>query len=100
MNTVVSSQAKSVNRVFLMGFLAKQAGKFVSVDFVKQDGSSRSLNGRLGVKKFLKGGHNTTMTPARSYLTVYDMKHKGYRNVDMSTVNTVRAQGAVFNVVD
>lgn len=91
---------KTVNRVFLHGFLSSQSGKIVTVDFVKKDGTARKLNGRLGVHKHLKGGDNTVMAPDRSYLTVYDMKSAGYRTVDLSTVSKVRAEKFDWVVVD
>ena len=54
-------------------------GKFFTAKFVKKDGDFRVMNCRLGVKKHLKGGfdHNDRT----KYLTVYDVKQKGYRNI-------------------
>lgn len=95
-----SKQVQSVNRIYLHGFLAKQAGKFVTVEFTKLDGSNRMLNGRLGVRKHLRGGTNTVMAPDRPYLTVFDVKRKGYRAVNLSTVSKVRAENACYTIVD
>ena len=88
-----------VHRVNLFEFMALQAGKFVGIDFVKKEGSARSLNGRLGVVKHLKGGQNKVEAYERPYLTVFDVKSSGYRTVDMATVSKVRALGQEFSVV-
>lgn len=98
---VASTQVPAaLNRAFLHSFLAKQDGKFVSVEFVKLDGSLRTMNGRLGVRKHLVGGSNTVMASDRPYLTIYDMKSKGYRTLNLATARKVRAEKQVFEIVD
>jgi hypothetical protein len=87
-------------RVNLKSFLVEQDGKFVGIDYTKIDGDHRALNGRLGVVKFLKGGANTVEALDRSYLTVYDMKAKGYRTVDLDSTTRVRANRKIYDVID
>jgi hypothetical protein len=88
-----------LHRVNLHDFMVKQVGKFVGLDFTKIDGSDRSLNGRLGVRKHLKGGVNNVAGDDRPYLVVYDMKAKGYRAVNLATVTMVRAQHTRYTVI-
>ena len=90
---------KELHRVNLGKFLTAQSGKFVGVDFIKQDGCHRSLNGRLGVRKYLSGGQNKVEAADRPYLVVYDVKTAGYRAVNLATVSCVRAQNCVFSLV-
>ena len=66
-------------------------GKMVTVTFIKQDGSTRILNGRLGVKKYLKGGKATVDT--NEYISIYDVQNKGYRSVNRNTIVGLRMQG-------
>ena len=66
-------------------------GKMVTVSFIKQDGTTRVLNGRLGVKKYLKGGKLNTNTD--EYISIYDVKNKGYRSVNRNTIVALRMQG-------
>jgi hypothetical protein len=66
-------------------------GKMVTVTFIKQDGSTRILNGRLGVKKYLKGGKLSTNTD--EYINIYDVQNKGYRSINRSTIIGLRMQG-------
>jgi hypothetical protein len=82
----------ALHRVNLHAFLVGQVGKFVGIDFIKGDGSVRALNGRLGVRKHLKGGSNTVAADERPYLVIYDVKSKGYRAVNLATASIVRAQ--------
>lgn len=63
-------------------------GKIFSVTFIKKDGSLRTLNGRLGVTKHLKGG-SSTLNPAQ-YITVYDLQSKAYRAVNKFTIQSVK----------
>jgi len=65
--------------------------KFFTIEFVKRDGSLRRINGRLGVKKHIKGGRDCNTN--KQMMTVYDNYAKGYRNVNLSTVNYVVVDG-------
>jgi len=67
--------------------LLSSVGRFVTVEFYKKDGSLRTLNGRLGVTKHLKGGVST-LDPDK-YITIYDLVNKGYRAVNRSTIRSV-----------
>lgn len=86
-------------RVNLKDFMFKQVGRFVGIDFIKLDGSDRSLNGRLGVQKHLKGGVSTVSGSDKPYLVVYDMQAKGYRAVNLDTVSEVRAQRTRYTII-
>jgi hypothetical protein len=71
---------------------------FFSVTFVKKNGEKRTMNCRLGVKKHLKGGQKSYDDANYNYLTVYDLKKKGYRTVNLDTLISVKANGGVMNV--
>lgn len=90
----------NLHRVNLRTLVDQQDGKFVSVDFTKQCGESRTLTGRLGVKSYLKGGRNLVEASGRSYLTVFDVQILEYRTVDLATVSEIRASGKVYRVTD
>jgi hypothetical protein len=63
-------------------------GKIFTVTFIKKDGSTRVLNGRLGVTKHLKGGVST-LDPDQ-YITVYDLQSEGYRAINRATIIDVK----------
>ena len=69
------------------------AGKFIAVSFIKKDGTLRTLNGRLGVVKHLKGGECTL--DRSKYIIVYDMINKGYRSINRETIQSVTIDGIV-----
>jgi len=67
--------------------ILQSAGRFVTVVFEKKDGTLRTLTGRLGVTKHLKGGTSTLNPDA--YITLYDVVNKGYRAVNRDTIRSV-----------
>jgi hypothetical protein len=76
---------------FLASLIDQSNGKMITVSFVKKDGSTRVLNGRLGVKKYIKG--STLNKTSNAYITVYDVQNKGYRSVSRDTIVAVRCNG-------
>lgn len=65
--------------------------KFFTIEFVKSDGSIRKINGRLGVEKHKKGGRDCNTN--KQMMTVYDNYTKGYRNVNLTKINSLIVDG-------
>lgn len=82
-------------RRLLRAIAIAQEGKIFTVTFIKKDGTERVLTGRLGVTKHLVGGENT-VAHKPEYLTVFDMQKGGYRNVNLDTVMSLRANGKEY----
>ena len=61
---------------------------FVTVSFIKADGTLRKMNCRMGVTKHLKGGKSTL--DAAKYVTVYDMAKASYRAVNRDTIVDIK----------
>ena len=78
--------------------IAKHSGKFIAVEFSKQDGSKRIMNCRTGVKKYLK---QTTVQRVRPpYLvSVYDVRIKQYRSFDIRRLHKIVVGGNTYTVV-
>ena len=74
--------------------LLNSGGKFITVTFTKKDGTLRTLTGRLGVTKHLKGGVST-LNPDQ-YVTIYDVQNSGYRAVNRSTIQSVTCEGVTY----
>lgn len=83
--------------------------KIFKAKFVKKNGEIREMNCKLGVKKHLKGG--ISVNNRDRYLTVYDMKSSGYRNINLNTILEITCgkkmikkfvgnTGNVYNLVD
>lgn len=75
----------------LANLIEKSNGKMLTVTFLKQDGNERVINGRTGVSKYIKDFSNTKMSD--KYITIYDVKNKGYRSVNRSSIVAVRCEG-------
>ena len=76
-------------------FIAQSKGKFITINFIKKDGTVRKLNGRIGVTKHLKGGVSTVNTD--KYLVLFDMHTAGYRSVNKDTIVSVTCEGLTIN---
>ncbi len=75
----------------LAGIIEQSNGRFVSVSFVKKDGTVRNLVGRLGVTSHLKGGKKTV--PEDKYITIFDTQKGAYRSINRDTILSVRSAG-------
>jgi hypothetical protein len=75
----------------LASLIEKSNGKMLTVTFIKQDGTERVLNGRIGVRKYIKG--STLNKNSTDYITMYDVQNKGYRSVNRDSIVAVRCEG-------
>lgn len=75
----------------LASLIDQSNGKMLAVSFVKKDGTTRVLNGRLGVTKYIKG--SSLNKKSNEYITIYDVQNKGYRSVSRDTIVAVRCNG-------
>ena len=72
-------------------FIASSAGKFITVTFIKKDGSIRKLNGRINVTKYLKYG--PYMVETDTTFCVYDVVQKGYRSIRKDAIKGITCGG-------
>jgi hypothetical protein len=86
-----------IKRVRLEGFIRKLGGKIFTVEFTKKDRTKRKMNARLSVSKFVKGTgrSNGLSTPC---IKVFDMQKHAYRQVNLNTVSSIKANGQSFKV--
>jgi hypothetical protein len=68
--------------------------KFFTITFVKKDLSIRTINGRLKVTKYLKGGDCTL--DKEKFLIVYSLKDKGYRAINKETILNIKMDNMVI----
>lgn len=69
-------------------------GKFFVVKFIKKDSTVRRMVCRLGVKKGLTGTGRTW--EKENLITVYDVVNKGYRHVNLETVQSIKCGKVLF----
>ena len=75
-------------------YIQLNPNRFFTISFMKKDGSVRTINGRLGVKKYLKGGKSTLN--ANNFLTVYSMLDKAYRAINKSSIISIKQNGLML----
>ena len=84
------SPAEAVN------LIRQTNGGFFGVVFIKLDGSLRSMNARLGVRKDVKGTGRVSILPR--YITVWDRTKGGYRKINVTTIQSLSANRARYTV--
>jgi len=70
-------------------------GKIFTAFFYKKDGTLRKMNCRLGVKKHLQGGEylHGHGNKYPQYVPVYDLKVRGYRTLNLDTIQSINFRG-------
>lgn len=79
-------------------FINSIGGRFFTVDYIKKDGTIRTINGRTGVIKYLKGG--VCGNQNIECLITYSIKDKGYRTINVDTITGIRANNMNIMVSD
>lgn len=87
---LLTGTGETGNTMELDSLILESHGKFVTVRFIKKDGSVRTMLCRTGVKKYLKGGVST-LDPDK-FLTVFDVSKGDYRAVNRQTILSVTFQ--------
>jgi hypothetical protein len=79
-------EAIRINRDELVQKIKDTKGEFFTVTFVKKDGTTRTMNARLGVTRYLKGGELPYDPAERGLLPVFDAQKGEYRIVNIPTI--------------
>lgn len=81
-------------------------GRFATVSFVKQDGTTRILNGKTLVKRGINGNGSNYDAKSNDQLRVFDVNARdangkrvgGYRTVTVNRVTDVRSNGVIYKI--
>lgn len=79
-------------RQTLLKLIENLNGQFFTVEFVKKDGTLRTMNCRTGVKKYLSNNGKTikiTHPIDNGILRVFDVKKDAYRSINLDTVKKI-----------
>jgi hypothetical protein len=84
----------TMNPDAVLDALRRRGTKFVTVTFVKKDGSLRRINGHLRAARHIVGGargeaHSEAMK-ARGQVPIYDLKNKGWRSFFVDSVVEIK----------
>jgi hypothetical protein len=75
-------------------FINEASNKFMTVTFMKKDNTVRTINGRLNVKKYLRGGRATVDTD--KFLVLYSVADQGYRAVNKDSILSIAVDGVII----
>jgi hypothetical protein len=74
-------------------------GEFFTVTFVKRtDGTTRTMNARLGVRKYLRGGELPYDAAEKELLPVFDVPKNAYRMIDLRSIISAKLGGQEYIV--
>lgn len=83
---LVKEQAIKISRDDLIKKIKDTRGEFFTVIFIKKDGTTRVMNARFGVKKYLKGGTLPYDPISKGLLPVFDIQKMEYRMINTKTI--------------
>lgn len=87
----------NVRRIWAEEIINAQGGKFFTVIFSsKVDGREVKINGRLGVKKFLKNLKKKTVTGQDDLKVAFNVKKMEYRKVFLDGVKEIRGGNKIY----
>lgn len=77
-----------------------ETGKFCTVKFIKLDGTIRTINGRTGVTKYMKGGFERSEKSKKEYFLISTRagspKFDAYRHIRKDTILEIKTGGIVI----
>jgi len=75
-------------------------GKMFTVTFIKKsNGEKRTMNARLGVKAYLRGGVLPYDPNTKGLIPVYDIQAKDYRMINIQGIVNLKTGGIEYNVI-
>lgn len=81
-----------------------RGGHFVTVTFIKRDGTVRVLNGRTGVAKYVKGIGMVYDPEKKGIVILYEANNEAenpsdkYRAIRLDSIISIRAKGKEYTV--
>lgn len=80
-----------------LAFRQLVGNKVFTATFTKKDGTERTMNGRLDVAKYTKGGSNN-QEHCNHLITVFEMNKKQYRTLNLNTLRQIKCGGEVIDI--
>ncbi len=91
---------KSISTNQAISLIQETHGKVFTAVFTKKDGTARKMNCRLGVSKHVTG-KGMAYNPAHyGLMTVFDMKSKDYRTLNLKTLTALQVSKEFYVVIE
>lgn len=98
LHPLLNEEVENISKSEAKDILSNSKGKVFTVKFVKKDGSTRTMNARTDVKKYLKGGELPYDPKLKKLLPVYDLKVKDYRMINLNTIFYIKMNNIEYSV--
>ncbi len=90
---------KKIDKDTARDYIYKTNGKIFSAVFTKKDGEKRKMVCRRGVAKYVKGVGLKFKPEECNLIGVFDMHNKGYRFINLETLQSLKVKGRDYKVV-
>ena len=94
----MAKRGGNINKLEAYVKILATGGKLFTARFIKKDGTRRSMNCRLGVKRYLTGEGMSYNPLQKLLLPVFDMQVLGYRNINLNTMYSLIIDGIQYSV--
>ena len=94
--TVISPRSNRPSSDELKAMLKSTKGRFFSAEFIKANGSKRKIVARVGCHIGVKGVGRKNIK--ENLVTVYEPKVKGYRTINLETLQQFSCGGFTWKV--
>lgn len=91
---------KQVSKSKVLELIQSTNGRIFTAVFTKKDGSKRVMNCRLDVSKGVNGNGLKYDPLTKGLLPVFEMKSKGFRMLNLETVESLQIAKEFYTVLD
>ena len=74
-----------------------KSGCIFSITFEKADGTVKTINARLGVRKHLNGKGMRYVPENYNLMVLWSMTDKGYRAVKRDKIKSIKSNGVLYS---
>lgn len=74
-----------------------KSGRIFSITFEKADGTVKTINARLGVRKHLNGKGMRYVPENYNLIVLWSMTDKGYRAVKRDKIKSIKSNGVLYS---
>jgi hypothetical protein len=74
-----------------------KSGRIFSITFEKADGTVKTINARLGVRKHLNGKGMRYVPENYNLMVLWSMTDKGYRAIKRDKIKSIKSNGVLYS---
>ena len=90
----------TISKLQAQDLIKASRGRIFTTVHTKKDNTQRVTNCRTGVKKGVTGEGMKYSPADYNLIPVYDMKHRGFRMVNVETLSSLRINKTTYTVKD